>query len=117
MEKELDVKITAVTGPATIKRIAEEKGINPQNVFVRVNFEYEGKEYSSSNQLRFFKEEGYQKLLEAKKTGEAVNITLRKTDKGDLMYLNLNGRVEVSSLFDIPLAREDNRSDISELLN
>ena len=109
------VVITAVTSPATIKRLAAEHELNPQEVFVRVNFKYEGKEYSSSNQLRFFGEAGYQRLLDAKQSGEPVDITLTANEKGTLLYLDSAEKVEVNDLFSVPLERVDNRAKIEDL--
>jgi len=118
MEKKrvsLSVVITSVTSPAAIAKIAEDHSINPQEVFVRVGFTYNGEEYSSSNKLRFFGEEGYNKLLAAKQSGEAVNIALTANDKGTLMYLESTEKVEVSELFKTPVEKEDKRRDVSEL--
>lgn len=118
MEKKrviLKVVITSVTSPATIKKVAEDHGINPQEIFVRVGFSYKGDEYSSSNKLRFFGEEGYNKLLAAKQSGEEVDIALTSNDKGTLMYLESAEKVEVKDLFTTPVAKEDKRKDITEL--
>lgn len=118
MEKKrisLGVVITSVTAPATIKKVAEDHKINPQEVFVRVGFNYKGEAYSASNQLRFFGEDGYQKLLAAKATGEEVQITITANDKGTLMYLESTEKVEVKDLFTTPVAKEDKRKDVSSL--
>lgn len=116
LRKELTgVKITSVTSPATIQRIAKEHDINPQEVFVRVGFEYQDEEYSSSNQLRFFGQEGYEKLLAAKVSGELVDITVTSNDKGTLMYLNNNEQVSIADLFSTPVAKTDNRKKLEDL--
>lgn len=118
MEKKrisLKVVITSVTSPATIKKVAEDHEINPQEVFVRVGFTYNGEEYSSSNKLRFFGEEGYNRLLEAKQSGEAIDIALTANEKGTLMYLESLEKVEVTDLFKTPVAKEDKRKDVADL--
>ena len=93
------VKVLGVTSPNRIAQIAEEKGISCQEVFVRVIFEYKGKEYVGSNQLRFFRQEGYQKLLDARDNETLVNVTIAKDDKGILMYLDSDKEVSVADLF------------------
>lgn len=118
MEKkrtELKVVITSVTSPATIKAIAEDHGINPQEVFVRVGFKVGEDEYSSSNKLRFFKQEGYERLLAAKESGEEVEITLTANEKGTLMYLNSAEHVEVAELFATPIEKVDTRKKVEDL--
>lgn len=118
MEKkrtELSVVITSVTSPATIQRIAEEHKLNPQEVFVRVGFKLGDDEYGSSNKLRFFGKEGYEKLLVAKSTGEPVSITLTANEKGTLLYLNSEEHIEVDELFKTPIEKVDNRKNIEDL--
>ncbi len=118
MEKkrtELDVVITAVTSPNRIAAIAEEQAINPQEVFVRINFKVGEKEFTSSNKLRFLGQEGYQKLLDAKESGDPVKITLTMNDKGSLFYLANDMHVEVADLFSTPVERVDNRASIADL--
>lgn len=108
------VKIIAVTSPNRIAEIAEAKGINPQNVYVKVTFEYEGDTSTSSNQLRFFRQEGYERLLKAKDEGTLVNITLNVDEKGSFMYLDSDKQATVADLFSQPL--EDNRKSLADLL-
>lgn len=112
---ELDVIITSVTSPATIKKVAEDHKLNPQEVFVRVGFKVGEDEYSSSNKLRFFGQEGYEKLLAAKSSGEPVSITITANEKGTLLYLNSDEHVEVSELFEKPVEKVDNRKNIEDL--
>ena len=109
------VKIVGVTSPNRIAQIAEENGINPQEVFVRVVFEYKGEQYSSSNQLRFFGEKGYVKLLDARDNESLCNITIVKDDKGSLMYLDSDKDVSVADLFKTPTANVSTRKSLSDL--
>ena len=43
-----DCTIKQVSSPSTIQRVAVDKGVNPQEVYVRVTFEYKGKEFLTS---------------------------------------------------------------------
>ena len=55
--------VKGISSPDSIRRIADERGLNPQEVFVRLIFEVNGTEYSASNQLRFIGKKDYQKLV------------------------------------------------------
>lgn len=119
MEKkrlEVTAIITSVTSPASIKAIADDHGLNPQEVFVRVGFKIDEDEFVSSNKLRFFKQEGYEKLLAAKASGEPVSLTITANDKGTLLYLNSDEHVEVADLFSTPVTKTDTRKDIIDTL-
>ena len=67
------VKVIGVTSPNRIAQIAEERGINPQEVFVRVVFEYQGSQYQASNQLRFFGEKTTRKIYKLFKSLIFIN--------------------------------------------
>lgn len=109
------VKVIGVTSPNRIAQIAEERNINPQEVFVRVVFEYQGSQYQASNQLRFFGEKGYSKLLESRDNETLVNVTITADDKGTLMYLDSDKDVSVSDLFKTPTATVAARKDLLSL--
>lgn len=109
------VKIITVTGANRIAAIAAERGINAQEVFVRVTFEYEGKQYSSSNKLRFFGKENYEKLLKVRDDESLVNITVTKNEQGTLMYLDPDKDVSVKELFDTPVEVKDTRKNLEDL--
>ena len=109
------VKVIGVTSPNRIAQIAEERNINPQEVFVRVVFEYQGNQYSASNQLRFFGEKGYNKLLEARDDESLINVTVTSDDKGILMYLDSDKEVTVSDLFKTPTTQVSSRKDLTSL--
>lgn len=95
--------VKGVSSPDTIRKIATEKGLNPQEVFVRLTFEYEGTEYSVSNKLRFLGKEDYQKLIKAKDEGGTVDITV-DTEK-EFFYIN-NGTT-VDDLFKTELPKRE----------
>ena len=110
------VKILGVTSPNRIAQIAEERKITPREVFVRVVFEYSGSQYNASNQLRFFGEKGYEKLLQARDDESLVNITVIKDDKGTLMYLDSDKNVTIAELFKAPaLSGSTTTKDLSDL--
>ena len=131
MEKkriELMAKITSVSSKKTIMSIAKDHNLNPQEVFVRVTFKVAEKdesgeyqvaedEYTSSNKLRFFGEEGYTKLLAAKESGELVSITVTINEKGSLMYLNDedDSDITIADLFSTPVEKSDTRKNIEDL--
>ena len=109
------VKIISVTSPNMIAQIAEAHSLNPQEVFVRVKFEYEGTEYQGSNQLRFFGKDGYAKLIKSRDEELPVNITITKDIKGYLMYLDPDTDITIDDLFKDPVEKEDTRKDLSTL--
>lgn len=98
--------VKGVSSPDTIQRIAEDKGLNAQEVFVRLTFETEGQEFTASNKLRFLGKKGYEQLIKAKESGETVDITV-DTDK-EFFYLNSNTSVE--DLFKTELPKRERPS-------
>lgn len=105
-----EVVITKVSSPATIMQIAEDRNLNPQEVFVRVTFEYQGKEYSASNKLRILTQKGYEELLAAKENKTLVDIAV--TDTG-FFYLERN--VSVDDLFKVKPEVKDTRTSLDSL--
>lgn len=71
-----NVIIKQVSSPSTIQSVAVDKGINPQEVFVRIIFEYEGENYKASNKLRFLTKAGYRELLEAKQNAKPMTLVV-----------------------------------------
>ena len=105
-------KIKNVSSPSTIVSIAESKGINPLEVFVRVTFEYNDKEFKVSQQLRFINESDYNMLLEANKNEGTVDLTV--TNSG---FFYVTKKVSVSDLFKNKdtLKSKDLRHSVEEL--
>ena len=105
-------KIKNVSSPSTIVSIAESRGINPLEVFVRVTFEYNDKEFKVSQQLRFINESDYNKLLEASKNEGTVDLTV--TNSG---FFYVTKKVSVSDLFKSKdtLKSKDLRHSVEEL--
>lgn len=106
-----DVIVKSVTGTGSIARIAKEKGLNPQEVFVRINFEYKGKTFTVSNKLRFLGKEGYQMLTDAKEKSTPINISV-ETESG---FFYIENTVALDDLFKEPVTTTDTRENIKSL--
>ena len=89
------VRVVNVSSPSTIQRVAVDKGLNPQEVFVRCTFEYEGNQFTASNKLRYLTKAGYKELLDAKADGTLMNFTV-DVDK-EFFYIEHD--VSVDDLF------------------
>ena len=98
--------VKGVSSPDTIKRIAEDKSLNPQEVFVRLTFEVDGEEYTASNKLRFLGKKGYEQLVKAKDNNETVDITV-DVEK-EFFYMNSN--TSVDDLFKTELPKRERTS-------
>lgn len=93
--EEFKVKVIGCSSPATISRIAEEKGINHQEVFVRAIVELDnGVQVSVSQKLRILTKSGYEKLVKAKNDEEIIDMSI--TDTG---YFYLSKPVTIDDLF------------------
>jgi hypothetical protein len=105
-------KVISVTSPSTIDRIAKDKQINPQEVFVRCTFEYKGNQFTASNKLRFLTKAGYLELLEAKEKGTEMKFVV--DIEKEFFYIEHD--VAVDSLFETPVAAKNERASLSALL-
>lgn len=105
--------VASVTSPSTIDRIAKERNINPQEVFVRCTFNYAGKQFTASNKLRFLTKAGYMELMEAKTNGTPMKFVV-DVEKG---FFYIEHDVAVDSLFETPVASTDTRAKLTALLN
>ena len=113
------VKIVGVTSPANIARIAKERNLNPQEVFVRVTFEHDGEQYTASNKLYILGKANYQKLLNIMGTGETINVELSisKTDPNNAFIYIEEDSVDIESLFTEEVKKTDSRKSLGDLLN
>lgn len=118
---ELDVVVTSVTSPAKIAEVAKVQDLNPQEVFVRINFKVNGndKEFKASNKLRFLTATGYKRLLESRTNGTPINVTVSMDDTHEdaFIYVNPEENVSIEDLFSTPVEKTDNRASIAELMN
>ena len=105
--------IKQVSSPATIQRVAVDKNIDPQEVYVRVTFEYNGKEFGVSNKLRFLTKAGYVELTEAQKNKTPMKLAV-DVESG---FFYIEKDVSVDDLFKNTVAKTaDTRADLSALL-
>lgn len=105
--------IKTVSSPSTIQRVAVDKGVNPQEVFVRITFVYNGMEFGASNKLRFLTKAGYNELLEAQKNKTPVKLAVN-TESG-FFYIEKN--VSVDDLFKEAVAKAtDTRTNLAALI-
>lgn len=105
--------VVNVTSPSTIDRIAKEKQINPQEVFVRCTFQFKGNQFTASNKLRFLTKAGYEELLAAKEKQTPMKFVV--DIEKEFFYIEHD--VSVDSLFEKPVETEDKRSSLTALLN
>lgn len=105
--------VVNVTSPSTIDRIAKEKNINPQEVFVRCTFQFKGNQFTASNKLRFLTKTGYEELLAAKEKQTPMKFVI--DIEKEFFYIEHD--ISVDSLFTTPVETEDKRSSLTALLN
>lgn len=105
--------IKQVSSPSTIQRVAVDKGVNPQEVFVRVTFEYAGKEFGVANKLRFLTKAGYMELIEAQKNKTPMKLAV-DVESG---FFYIEKDVSIDDLFkDAVTKTADTRANLSALL-
>lgn len=108
------VKILSVSSPRTIMATAQTLGLNPQEVFVRVTFEYNGEEFTGSNQLGILGEADYNTLLKARDNGETLDLTIvRSTNPKtgeNSEFLYVESGVSVTDLFKEPKVAKTTKS-------
>ena len=104
--------IKSVSSPSTIQSIAQDKGINPQEVFVRVTFEYKGTEVKVSNKLRVLTKAGYLELIEAQKTQKPMKLVVDTANE----FFYIEHDVSVDDLFKEEVAKPvDNKANLMKL--
>ena len=104
--------IKQISSPSTIQRVAVDKGINPQEVYVRVTFEYKGQEFPVSNKLRFLTKAGYQELIEAQKNKTAIRLAVDKNSG----FFYIEKDIKVEDLFKTAVEKKDSRASLATLL-
>lgn len=102
--------IKSVSTPSTIQRVAVDKGVNPQEVFVRVSFEYNGQLFQVSNKLKFLTKAGYNELVEAQKDAKPIQLAVDRNSG----FFYIEKDVSVDDLFKTPVVNT-NRADLSKL--
>ena len=106
------VIVTQISSPSTIQRVAVDKAVNPQEVYVRVTFKYEGNEYTVSNKLKFLTKAGYEELIKAKDNQTPMDFAV-DTESG-FFYVEKN--VSVDELFKTPVKSTNTRTNLAALI-
>lgn len=105
--------IKQVSSPYTIQRIAIDRAISPQEVYVRVTFEHKGDEFAVSNKLKFLTKAGYEELLKAKNEKTPLRLVV-DTESG---FFYVKKDVNIDDLFKEEVTKPaDNRKNLAELL-
>lgn len=107
-----NVIIKQVSSPSTIASVAKDKGINPQEVFVRVTFEYSGDEFGVSQKLRILTKAGYQELLDAQKNKTPMKLAVDRASE----FFYIEKDISVDDLFKEEVKRSDSRKSLASLL-
>ena len=105
--------VKSVSSPETIKRIATERKLNPQEVFVRLTFSVDGTEYVASNKLKFLGEKDYTELLNLKAINGTVDITV--DTENEFFYVNHD--VAVADLFKEKLPEKERKNKLDALIS
>lgn len=90
-----NVVIKGVSSPSSIMLIAQERNIDPSEVFVRIAFEHEGEEYKASNKLKYLKKTGYEKLVKAVADETPIDILF----DAERNYFDIDYGFTIDSLF------------------
>lgn len=90
-----NVTINGVSSPSSIMLIAQERGIDPSEVFVRISFNYNDNEIKASNKLKYLKKIGYEKLVKAVETATPIDLLYDAENS----YFDIDYGYTVDSLF------------------
>lgn len=105
-------KIVSLTSVSRILDIAEEKKLNPQEVFVRCTFEYKGETYTASNKLRILTKKGYSELQSKLNSSETIDLVIT-----DLEFFYIHREVSLDDLFKDKVASENKKGSLAALFN
>lgn len=113
------IKVVGVTSPSNIARIAKEQGLNPQEVYVRMIYNYEGIEYQASQKLHILGQSNYEKLRDLAGKEDTIDITLNvgKNSKGEISaFFYVEDNTTVEDLFATPLEKTQRKAAPDTLL-
>ena len=133
VRKDMDldgVKVVYVDTPSRIQRVYEKrKAAQPEltkgDIFVHVEVEKDGQRYTGLSQtLKLLDKTDYEALLEAYKTGEPIDLTVRVDDyskKTGNYFFFVNNHMSVDDLYgdvanDKPVAQATNKASIGRLI-
>ena len=103
------VKVIGISSPKTIKSIANERGINPLEVYVRLIYKKGKVEYTASQKLDILGKEDYDMLRSLAGKDEVVdlNLTTYEDKNGEIQaFFSLEDKTSSDELFETPLAKE-----------
>lgn len=107
-----NIVLKSVSGPHTIASIAKEKGINPQEVFVRIMFTHEGKELKASNKLKFITKSGYNTLLDNCKNAKPMDLVVDVEKE----FFYIDDGTTVDDLFATPVEKPAHTNNLLSFL-
>lgn len=104
--------VKSISSPSAIQSVAKDRGINPQDVFVRATIVCNGTEVAVSNKLRFLTKTGYQELLDAQKNKTPMKFVIDIANE----FFYIEHDVSVDDLFkDSVKPTVDNQSNLMKL--
>lgn len=107
-----NVIIKQVSSPSVIASVAQDRGINPQEVFVRITFEHKGTLYGASNKLRILTKAGYEELLKAQKEKKPMKLAVDRASE----FFYIERDVKIEDLFKEAVTKTDNRASLASLV-
>lgn len=113
-----NVIIKGVSSPSSIMLIAQERNIDPSEVFVRIAFEHEGEAYKASNKLKYLKKTGYEKLVKAVTDETPIDIMF----DAEKTYFDIDYGFTIDNLFSNSTATTkptatESKSSLSNAMN
>lgn len=106
-----NVLIKKVTSPNGIVRIAEDRGIPTSEVFVRVVFKYNDKDYTVSQKFGFLSRKQYEKLLNVVDTDTTIDLDVDLTSG----FFYVHEEVDLDTLYASVPKREFTTNNLAEL--
>lgn len=110
--KTMNVLIKGVTHPGSVRKIANDRGLSVEDVFVRVIFEYNGEDYSASQKVKYLSSKDYARLLKAEENNETLTLDIN-LEKG---FFNIHvDEVSVDELYKAT-SRTTNVKSLTDLI-
>lgn len=89
------IVIKGVSSPNTVALIAKDRDISPMDVFVRIVFNHNGKEFKASNKLRYLGKTGYNTLIDSVTNKKTIDISYDPESQ----FFDIDYGTTVDSLF------------------
>ena len=106
------VKIIGISSPKTIISIANERGINPLEVYVRLIYKKGKEECTASQKLDILGQADYDKLRAMAGKDETIdlNLTTYEDKDGEIRaFFSLEDNTSSDELFSTPLAKSNSK--------